>query len=170
MKQQSLLTTETDLQKTFYRYTWQRYELVAPNLYLNGNSNEMDIFAARKSGYVDEIEIKLTLADFKADFKKIASKYVPGPPYQRFEEFKHDLLKKGELDCNYFSFLMPKDLADKCEIPEYAGLYVYYIDRLKRPCISEVKRAPLMHKRKITTEQKYKVVRKMAYRYWDMIK
>lgn len=176
MEQSSLIIKPIDLQKAFYSHTWQRYELVAPNLYLNGKSNEMDIFGARKSGYVDEIEIKLSLPDFKADFKKYSTSYTKGPPYRRIDRLKHDLLREGLLDCNYFSFLMPEDLAERCEIPDYAGLYIYkppfktHSWAKRRAMVSEVKRAPLLHKRKITDKQKYNVVRKMAYRYWESIR
>ena len=37
------------MQQAFYRHTLQRYEIVAPNIYLDWKFNEMDIIAIRKS-------------------------------------------------------------------------------------------------------------------------
>ena len=55
-------------------YVWQkwmhnRYTLMAPNVYVSWH-NEMDIFGLRKSGFCDEFEIKTSVSDFNADFKK----------------------------------------------------------------------------------------------------
>jgi hypothetical protein len=58
-----------DIQRAFYYKTYQRYEMVAPNIYIDQN-NEMDLMGLRRSGYIDEIEIKLSKSDFQADFKK----------------------------------------------------------------------------------------------------
>ena len=94
----------------------------------------------------------------------------------REDRQKHDCLKEGLNHCNYFSFLIPRELEDKCEIPEYAGLYVYYEGRTSSGkgtgniIIREVKSAKLLHKRKIDDRLKYEIGRKMTYRYWDMSK
>ena len=154
----------------------QRYEIVAPNIYLDWNFNEMDIMGLRRSGYIDEVEIKLSKSDFGADFKKKVmvmgdEKFSSrGGDYHKYSEIlKHDALQKGLPPCNYFSFLMPKSLADKCEIPHYTGLYVYHDTECGRGRIVEIKKAPLLHKRKIDDVKKYEVGRKMAYRYWKAI-
>jgi len=62
--------TAKELQALFYIAKQERYELLATNIFLDWQSNEMDLLGIRKSGFIDEIEIKLTKADFKADFKK----------------------------------------------------------------------------------------------------
>lgn len=165
-----------DLQIAFYQDTSQRYEIVAPNIYLDWEFNEMDLFALRRSGYVDEIEIKLSKSDFLADFKKtvtVESNYqciiADNSSYEGFYEMaKHEALQKGLPHCNYFSFLMPEELAEKCDIPEHAGLYIYRIDNAGYSRVREIKKAKLLHKRKISERLKYEVGRKMAYRYWHM--
>jgi len=50
-------------------YNSDRYEMLLPNVYVK-NSCEMDLLGVRKSGFIDEIEIKMSKSDFNADFKK----------------------------------------------------------------------------------------------------
>lgn len=145
------------MQKAFYRATYQRYELVAPNIYLGDCSGEMDLLAIRRSGYIDEIEIKVSKPDFKADFNKTV-----WCPEEHKYILKHRSIKENTRLCNYFSFLLPEALSGNCEIPEYAGLFIYHANGIVR----EEKRAPLLHRRKIDTELKYSIGRKMTYRYW----
>jgi hypothetical protein len=126
----------------------------------------MDLIGIRKSGFADEIEIKTSVADFKADFKKSLPGRYCQETHKKLNILKHEELKSGNLDCNYFSFLVPVEIADKCEIPDYAGLYVYYGERFG-PTISEIKKAPILHRRKIDDNKKYQIGRKMAYRFWQ---
>ena len=169
-----------DMQRRFFSHTFQRYEIVAPNIYFEWSS-EMDLLGVRKSGFIDEIEIKISRSDFLADFRKkahIKSKYpclygVDGNGYSHeghFQKNKHEAMQSGEMFCNYFSFLLPERLAEQCEIPEYAGLYIYKEYENGHTRVSEVKTASRLHKRKITEQQKYHIGRKMAYRYWEMVK
>ena len=169
--------TEKDLQKEFWRSTYPRYEILAPNICLDWMSGEMDLLGLRKSGFVDEIEIKLTKADFKADFKKTIKvkekgiiKYPYSKSYPVYEDkLKHDLIPLGKTYCNYYSFLMPEDLIGMCEIPDYAGVYAYYIDRAGNPRIRVMKSSPRLHSNKLPTRLQYEVGRKMGYRYWANI-
>lgn len=159
---------EKELIKAYRDSEWQRYELVAPNIYPDWQFKEMDILCIRKSGFVDEIEVKLTKSDFKADFKKTVC--IECEPYRKGrdthltrwnDENKHECLQKGLNICNYFSFLMTEELAEKCDIPDYAGLYV-----CDGRWIRQIKKAKRLHSRKISMELKYKIARKMAYRFW----
>ena len=158
-----------DLIEAFYRGNQQRYELIAPNVYPCWKLKEMDIMAIRKSGFVDEIEVKLSKPDFLADFKKTVN--IDVEPYfgavktynVTFEEKnKHECIEKGLNHCNYFSFLMPEELVEKCEIPEYSGLYTFN-DRW----VKEVKKPKKLHNRKISIELKYQIARKLAFRFWQ---
>ena len=165
---------ELDMQRAFYRAFCQRYEMVANNLYLGWCGGEMDLFGLRGSGFVDEIEIKRSVSDFRADFKKsiITRKdhegfYPKGMQGRPVSILKHEALKDGLHACNYFSFLVPIDIADKCEIPEHAGLYVFDQDAVHQ--ITEVKKAPRLHTRRISEHNKYKTARKMHYRYWESV-
>lgn len=162
-----------DMQFAFYQHTFQRYEIVAPNIYLDWQFNEMDIIAIRKSGYVDEIEIKTSKADFQADFRKTVSvqdgfEQIGPHSYKNYTvRPKHDCLIEGLNHSNYFSFLIPEELEEKVNIPHYAGLYVARTDRNGIVRVHEKKSALLLHKRKISENHKYQIGRKMAYRYWQ---
>lgn len=165
------------MQKAFYRHTFQRYELVAPNIFIDFQFNEMDIFGLRRSGYVDEVEIKLSRTDFLADFRKMVRVkslyrciYENGYTHSGYYyKPKHDALTEGLPHCNYFSFFMPKELVSECKLPNHAGLYTYYIDNAGTGKVRELKKAPRLHKRKISEHIKYEVGRKMAFRYWNKI-
>lgn len=154
--------SEKELQKKFYEVNHTRYEILVPNIHLCWKFNEMDIFCLRPSGFVDEIEIKLSASDFKADFrKKVSVEYNDFLP-------KHEALKKGLNHCNYFSFLIPEKIIDKCKIPDHAGLYVYTKYDNGRSEIREIKKAPRLHKRKLSEKLKYHAARKASIKYWYM--
>lgn len=155
-----------EMQIHFYYHTLQRYELLAPNVYPDWKLGEMDLMGIHKSGFVDEIEIKLSRSDFLADFKKTVKIDDTNGEYwwSTEDRLKHETLPEGLNHCNYFSFLMPEELAEKCDIPKYAGLYTFKDGRIK-----EVKKAPRLHSRKISIELKYSIAKKMAYRYWDLL-
>jgi len=167
------MNSET-LQSAFYRANHERYEILAPNIYLSFGTSEMDILGIRRSGFVDEIEIKISKSDFMADFKKTVmvkgerTMSAANTLYHKYDErLKHDCLREGLHVSNYFSFLIPEELVDKCEIPEYAGLYVCKIDSNGFARVSEHKKAKRLHSRKIDIEKKYEIGRKMAYRFWQ---
>lgn len=156
--------TALELQAEFYRCWSQRYEIIAPNIFYR--SHEMDLVGIRRSRYLDEIEIKLSKSDFKADFKKMVA-VGEMPNWQ--EKLKHEALAMGELPCNYFSFLLTEELVDACEIPDYSGLYVYDVDKRGRSLIREIKKPPLLHKNKASDNLKADIGQKMIFRYWRMM-
>jgi len=153
------------IQKAFYYLTFRRYEMIVPNAFVG--DNEMDFCCIRKSGYVDEIEMKVTKSDFLADFKKTSRVKIDNTYCIKN---KHEAIAGGYLKSNHFSFLVPEELQKELIIPEYAGLYTFSksIKGLYR--IKEVKKPKMLHKRKISDKSKYLIVRKLAYRYWDSIK
>jgi len=151
-----------DIQLAFYQSFYKRYKIIAPNIFVK--YNEMDIIAIRSSGYIDEIEIKLTKSDFKADFnKKIGNRWNGNTN-------KHKALKEGSnlLICNYFSFLIPKGLVDIDLIPEYCGVYIYN-DNGKRKFVYEVRKANIIHKKKQDVKLHREIGIKMMYRYWNLL-
>ena len=156
------MITVEKLQSSFHLTTFGRYEFLLPNIHFL--HNEMDLFGFRKgSGFSDEIEVKLTRSDFLADFKKTTC-------YAGQGKLKHDAIKEGVYTCNYFSFLMPKELADKCEIPPHCGLYVYTENRHGQGFVREVVSPPRLHKRKLGDEKKYEIAKKATWKVWNMMK
>jgi len=95
--------------------------------------NESDFLAVSKSGYVWEIEIKVSRADFKNDFKKM----------DRGGKNKHEKLQSGKgLKPNKFCFAVPNKLISVKEVPDYAGLIYFY----KGGSGKIIKRPKFLHK------------------------
>ena len=92
---------------------------------------EMDVFCLRNSGITVEYEIKISRADFKADFKKID---------------KHKALANKDTKApNRFVYVCPEGLIKKEETPIYAGL-IYITERLK---FKEIIAPPLIHRNRL---------------------
>jgi len=134
---------------------------------------ESDYFGFTKSGYVYEIEVKLSVSDFNADFKKeqkhlclkhhkqdklprIVSEvhdYVACGTYIRNgrERTKYKYVPAGYCKLSYrdnlipnrFFYAVPRELKNKIKVPEYAGLII-----VDRHCYIE-KNAPILHKKKL---------------------
>lgn len=117
-------------------------------LYLISNvyffKNETDFLAVRKSGLLIGCEIKCSLSDFKADFKKP----------------RHQDLLGGCLDTeNYFYYVCPENLIPLDLVPSYAGLL--YVT--ESGWVKEIKKAPKLHSKK--HEYKEKLFNKMYFGY-----
>lgn len=112
---------------------------------------ESDLLFFTKSGYVYEMEIKITKSDFKNDFKNKGKKH---------------LLLESETDKNipnYFYYAVPENLISIDEVPEYAGL-IYMVDYY--PYYKIVKTAPKKHKEKYSVEG-LKLLEKFYWNYRD---
>lgn len=151
---------ENELQRSFvisYMWSKQRYCFVAPNCYLGpADFSEHDLICIRRSGFIDEVEIKRTVSDFHADFKKTA----------RHGQNKHVALANGLTPMNYFWFLMTEELADKVidEVPDHAGIYIQ-----KHGFVCELKKARRLHTRKIDQGTRIHLGEKMMHRYWRQV-
>jgi hypothetical protein len=113
---------------------------IAPN-FMTYNMHECDIISVTKDNYTYEYEIKVSLADFKADFRKVKK-------HEWLASGKgviaHQGKRKGQIThliCNYFYYVCPACLISEDLIPSYAGLiWVHYDGR-----IDYKKTAPRLH-------------------------
>lgn len=80
------------------------------------NDFELDVVSVSKSGMLYEFEVKISRADFKADFKK--SKHLW-------------LTKYPERGPNYFSYVCPEGLIKVSEIGSGVGLYYVKGDEIE---------------------------------------
>ncbi len=93
---------------------------------------ESDFWILSKTGYATEFEIKITVSDFKADFKK---------------KNRHSILPTGIYRQRKYSrphrfyYVVPKGMIGVDQIPEYAGLM--YFDGFG---FTKIKSAPILHK------------------------
>ncbi len=118
---------------------------------------ESDFFSVSESGYLYEVEIKVTRGDFKDDFNKTA---------------KHQLLSEAKDSTqnikrpNKFFYAAPKGLLNTVEIPSYAGLIeVSSPDEMA----VVVKEAPFLHREDSFNSVKDILLDKFYYRYRDFI-
>lgn len=169
-------TNEKDMIKAIYQrrgYLSATYEVAIPNCFTQ-HDNEADLFFIRKSGFCDEIEIKVSRSDFLADKKKRV--YYRNLDYSEFNwsknghEFcpstkpKYEALQDG-LMVNYFWFAIKEGVADVDEIPKFAGLIVVKPDGE----LNVIKQPKRLHRNKLDFEQRYKFSRLLDYRYWRLI-
>ena len=136
-----------------HRYKW-RQNLIVPNVYYGLHFNhELDLMIVTSAGWATEIEIKVSVADLKADKKKTHDHYS-------------NRIK-------YLYFAVPEELqAPALElIPERAGLFII------RPDLepfeyrkTEIVKSPTTnkHARKITTDERIKLNELATMRIWSL--
>lgn len=155
------------------------YEVVVPNCY-SRHDNECDLYAIRKSGLCDEIEIKVSRADFLKDSKKhVAYRRGTREEYKGLQSLsetdkvnaprpwlkpKHECLSEGLLS-NYYWYVVKEGIATIDEVPEWAGFVTVDDDGRIRVHRS----AKRLHKEKLSLEDCYKTAKKMYYRYWNLL-
>lgn len=125
---------------------------------------ESDYLARTRAGYWYEVEIKISLSDFKNDFKK---------------KEKHETLRTGRyqprwgidrvdgLRPNYFAYCVPEPLVAKVEhlVPEYAGLFGVS----EYGHLIQHKGMPRLHSEKLTDEQ-LKLAEKFYYNWAEQVR
>ena len=133
---------------------------------------ECDVYAVSKALFTTEYEVKLSRADFLADAKKRRRKYerVGGVWSDRHEQ-KHQSVQDGE-GTNRFYYVVPLGLLSLDDIPSWAGL-IELTNRCGRngwvywhPGV--VKRAPSLHRTKVTLDVVQQMHMVLAHRFWWM--
>lgn len=163
------------------------YDFLVPKCYTS-HDNECDLLAVRKSGFCDEFEIKISRSDLlndrkkKVAYRKSESRHDGNKEdwkhndklrelgYEKWkklvapwEKLKYEALACGDTPINHFWYVIKHDIADLCDIPDWAGLIKVFDN-----CSIRVIRAPSrLHKNKVDFEFKFNMVRKLGYRYWD---
>jgi len=90
--------------------------------YTPPNWFECDHYELTAAGYFREIEVKLTVVDFKRDVLKSRTRYG-GFAKPEEVEFKHELMRRGDPRGPVeFSFCCPVGLLEAKDIPPWAGL------------------------------------------------
>lgn len=103
---------------------------------------EADLLLLHPSGWVWEVEIKVSVADFRREFRTKATKHEVLRAGQKTFESKGYYSRPHTIKNKHvqkFFFAVPKDVFDKLrpeDVPEYAGVIVIDPDRVdswKRP-------------------------------------
>jgi len=113
---------------------------------------EADMLLVTYSKFLEEIEIKISVSDFKADSRKVE---------------KHKSLEAGHPLIRRFWYAVPHEIWEKVEplVPPYAGLIIIPSDHRYRPYIK--KKAPVNLKaRKLFPAEEIKLLRAIYYKWW----
>jgi len=167
--------------KTIADILFNNYEKSAKylisNIYAFSHAyGETDFLVVNQSGFCYDIEIKISRADFKADFKKGKKHSIlkdgvyrnswktavldPSGKKKWTMVPKHKEIKATQYP-NRFYYAVPTGLIKVEELPEYAGLL--YIDEIKG--VTKIKEAPLLHKTKLNVEKL--LCRKFYFRWMN---
>ena len=142
---------------------------------------EADLVSATKSWMVHEMEIKLSLADFRADFKKkgkhgdlahrFAHKNKPMEPKHKVQKV---LFEAGWITLipkcpNYFWYATHGFELNVWDLPCYAGwLRIFWHERWQRYLVRVEQQAPRIHTDKMRQGDIEKVNRWLAYKLKNM--
>lgn len=151
--------TEKKIQAELFRIRRSACRLMMPN-YSPRGWWECDMLAVTKAGYWNEFEIKLSLQDYAADWSK-----------QKGSETKHGRLaaslERDSAGPKTFSFVMPAELAELVEPPDYAG--VIGVEARGRWLGFRVyKPAPRLHSEKFNEKQTKQLLTSAYWRYWNL--
>jgi hypothetical protein len=157
----SAFVNERLIQNTLFQtLIKQGHRSICPN-YTPAGWFECDVFSITKQNYFVEHEIKLSVTDFKKDASKRAkTRWVPDT------ETKHERLsRKDPRGPRSFYFVVPEELADKIEIPAWAGLKI--VSKWgKRFRLKTLKRAPALHKTPVNPDVASHVQGVFFWRFW----
>jgi hypothetical protein len=130
------------------KFDWAR-NIVFPNVYMCGG--EIDLAVITPAGYLWEFEIKLTLADWKADANK--------------SKWSHPSRKY----ISRFYYAVPEGMAEKVPdfVPESTGLIELYYNRRRGDWLTnEVRKATGKRGEKVPDISIKKIKEKAYFRYW----
>lgn len=149
--QAALLTTLLD--------KWN-HQIAAPNI-TTVYTWECDLLSLTRANFAHEFEIKRSLSDYRADFKKKSKHHSLSNRL-----FYHDTNPRIP---NYFWYVVA---GLEVEPPEYAGLLnVAWGQKGHRPVVEIIKPAPRLHNKKLHAKKVLTIGRIYSYRlknmYWD---
>lgn len=145
-----------EIQRSLFGWCVQkRHVFVLPNFYLG---YECDLISVTAAKLVYEYEIKVSVADFRADARKTE---------------KHGVYR-GEFPCaskgtipNFFFYVVPQELRDAVEplLPPHAGLCVV-LNMISLPQV--VIKAPKLHGEPMPEPVFTRAARSLMFRYWRL--
>jgi len=142
--------------------------VVMPN-YTPPHWFECDIYQVTNALYPVEFEIKISVADFRADFAGKPAKHcaLAGEDVIAFDGSALNMPSQMFRRPKRFWYVMPQEIADQVEIPEYAGLMIA-IPGGSASDIRRVKAAPSLGGEKIPEEAVARMHRNFYHRYWSL--
>lgn len=140
-------------------FDWRK-NIIVPNISWGLGLHECDVLIMSKSGYLTEVEIKISFSDLKKDFAK-----------------PHGHNSNGKI--KYLYYAMPTKLAEREDvismIPEYAGiLRCNPIDNPRSPmngfvnCSCAKEATARSNARPLSEQERFDLVRLGAMRIWNL--
>ncbi len=164
--------TAADIAGQLMLSRWRR-NFVLPNFHAPGWW-ECDVFELTEAGYFREYEIKLSVADFRADAAKCKTVYGKWNPDLQSQNSsrrvgKHDLLAEGSVrGPSRFWYVTPKGLIAPDRLPSFAGLIEFEkVGFSNYPRETEVVKAPALHREKAPADLCSAARRNAYFRYHD---
>ena len=168
--------TERDAQILVWRWNIchsTNFLCILPNSGILGH--EADVVKVMPSGRTTEFEIKCSLADLRADAKKVekfsdmnrlalgethgpSRAIIPGMVYP------YPVSTRPLRGPNYFFYVIEHEWIAKVAIPDWAGILVYSTDHTR---VVLHQPATLLHKGKIGTKEHLKLLRSMSWKLWN---
>lgn len=156
---------ERMIQNALYQFRTS-HPVMVPNIQMAWG--ESDFLSVNRGGMVYDHEIKISMADFKADFSNRSVM-----KWNKHWEFGRSAPTTNHLP-NYFLYVAPAHLLTIHDVPQYAGLLHWqpatdgYERHYPFGYITLVKKPPRIHDRKIDQETTQQIARSMMLRYWTM--
>ena len=114
--QEPVVHTEHTIQRLLVHRYYSMCKYLVPNIHYQ--LGEADLLIVRRSGYVEEFEIKTSTADLKADVRKIRK-------HNQFQlRFEGNHTKKYMIPNKISYVISPNVNYSTFEFPVYAGLYI----------------------------------------------
>lgn len=138
-------------------FNWRKF-LVVPNVSWGLLPHEADLLAMTDAGYLTEIEVKVSKADFLADREKYKHRLAEA-------RGQHELIKE-------FYYAMPWSVWDKCkpeDLPTGAGLILVGRGEYDKQTQARIQQAPVVNfrARKARDDERIQLMRLGYMRYWS---
>jgi hypothetical protein len=182
------MITEKAIQDALYRHLRVSFTTVFPNMDTITNY-EADVLAVSRAGYAYEYEIKISLADFRADMKKVCKhaslsgkvKKIPYPydwnphdiyvlsdaPEDPFQAMRNGTCYPEKRPKQFWYVIHGFDVPD-AELPTYAGLMKYAVPEVGLPWFETIKQAPNLPAKKVDKDLLHHATANMLFRYWSL--
>lgn len=146
------LTTQ-QMELLLAQYFGTRINVIVPNVSWGLLNHEADLVVLRKSGWAEEVEIKVSKSDLKRDLTKNRGR----------GHRSSDLISK-------LWFAVPEALATMPEIPAHAGIISVAFNELRKCWIVQTVRGPKLNKRarKLSDKEVRQLLRLGMFRIWTL--
>ena len=163
--------TEKEVQRAIRSERWNQSKVLLFNVFLF--RWESDVIEISDAGVVTELEIKLSKADFQADFKQKKDKHARlsgGGEQTSFIEgmVRQEGKRKSANIPGYFYYVVTGEIEAIIELPYYSGLYVARELPNGTVDIIRKKEAPRLSDYRLPEIQYHRQLTNLAYRYNEL--